>query len=653
MPQKKISIIIVSYNVADFLELCLDSVCKAIKSVNAEVIVVDNDSKDESVAMVASYFPDVIIIENKENVGFSKANNQGVAIAKGEYIHFLNPDTVLTEDFYEKTLSFMDAHPDAGGIGPRIIDGKGNYSVDSKKSFPSFWVSVAKITGLSKLFPKSKIFNKYYAAHIGEYETAPVDILSGCCLLVKKEAMMQSGGGFDEQYFMYCEDVDLCHRITQSGYKNYYFPEVTIIHYKGESTRKLTFRYMKIFYEAHALFVKKYYPPKIGTLYNTALKIVLGLRNIFSYFKHILSIFKLFFLDAILLTFTLLLFTKFWFSEIAPEAVLADKTMMGIVPIYVSIWLMSLFLNGAYDKPFSMYKAGRGMVWGIVVVLAVYALLPFEYRFSRGITLFSGLAGTIILLLARWLFAALQWIKLVPRGKIDYRSVIVSDETTFQIIKTKLEEHNYSMEIDGRVGVNNNDTAAIDHYSKLFEIQQTLRLNEIIFCAENISYKDILKNMEACSARAYFKIVPSGNRVILGSYFSKSNSDLFALNKKYFLATAQAKRNKRITDIITAIIVVLGFPVLMFLVKNKMALLQNAFAVLFAQKTWVGYDKEIATTFNLPTLKQPVLPPYQLLVNYNPDRNLLAFLAKRYAAEYDTLDDIRLIWNNLKYLDNN
>lgn len=651
MPQKKVSIIIVSYNVTEFLELCLDSVCKATKSVDAEIIVVDNNSKDDSVSMVKTYFPEVIIIENKENVGFSKANNQGVAIAKGEYIHFLNPDTVLTESFYSKTLTFMDAHPDAGGLGPRIIDGKGNYSVDSKKSFPSFWVSVSKVVGLSKIFPKSKVFNKYYAAHIGEKETAVVDILSGCCLLVRKEAMMQSGGTFDEQYFMYCEDVDLCHRLTQNGFKNYYYPEVTIIHYKGESTRKLTFRYMKIFYDAHALFVKKYYPPKVGTLYITALRVVLGLRNVFSFFKHLLSIFKLFLLDAILLTLTLLLFSKFWFSEIAPDAVLAEKTMLGIVPIYVGIWLISLFLNGAYDKPFSLYKAGRGMVWGLVVVLAVYGLLPFEYRFSRGITLFSGFAGTIVLLLARWFFAALNWIKLVPRGKIDYRSVIIGDENNFQAVKSKLEEHNYSMEIDGRVGVNENDTNAIDHYSKLYEIQQTLRLNEIIFCAANIPYKDILYCMERCSARAYFKIVPTGNRVILGSYFSKSNSDLFSLNKKYIIATAQSKRNKRITDIIAALIVIFSFPVLLFKVKNKMNLLKNAFNVLAAKKTWIGYKKDTAATYNLPKLKTPVLPPYQLLHCYNPDENLIAFLAKRYATEYDTLDDIRLIWSNLKYLD--
>src|SRR5690606_25298945 len=143
------------------------------------------------------------------------------------------------------------------------------------KSFPSFWVSVSKVLGFSKLFPNSTIFNKYYAAHVGEFEIAEVDILSGCCLFIAKDAIEKSGGAFDEQYFMYCEDVDLCYRLQQSGYTNYYFPEVDVLHFKGESTKKLTFSYMKIFYEAHAKFVKKYYPPKLGWLYNTSLKLVL------------------------------------------------------------------------------------------------------------------------------------------------------------------------------------------------------------------------------------------------------------------------------------------------------------------------------------------------------------------------------------------
>ncbi len=233
----KLSVIIVNYNVKYFLEVCLHSVLRAAKGIDAEVIVVDNNSEDASCSMVKERFPSVILIENSDNKGFSKANNQGVAIARGEYIMFLNPDTVMPEDFMVKTLAYMDAHPEAGAIGPRLIDGKGQFAPDAKRSFPSLSVALYKTIGLNKIFSKSSHFNKYYAVHIGEREVAPVDVLSGCCMMVRKSAMDKAGGPFDEDYFMYCEDVDLSYRIQKAGYKNIYFPGGRPgAPYKGEST---------------------------------------------------------------------------------------------------------------------------------------------------------------------------------------------------------------------------------------------------------------------------------------------------------------------------------------------------------------------------------------------------------------------------------
>ncbi len=415
MQQKKVSIIIVSYNVQSFLELCLDSVARATRILPAEVIVVDNNSSDESCAMVATRFPDVTLIANKDNAGFSKANNQGLAIAQGEYIHFLNPDTVLPEDFYVKTIAFLDQRQDIGCLGPRLLDGRGQYAYDSKKSFPSFWTSVYKVTGLSKLFPRSTVFNRYYAAHIREHETAEVDILSGCCLLVRQSAMMKAGGGFDESYFMYCEDVDLCYRVQQAGYKNFYYPETSIIHYKGESTRKLSSRYIKIFYDAHALFVKRYYPKRLGAIYIFALRTVLTLRNFINWGRYLFSLFKMFLLDAILLLIVTLLIKDFWLDNIAQVRNMPPGIFVKTIVLFLSTWLISLFLNGAYDKPFSLFKAGRGMVLGTILVLAGYGLLPLSYRYSRGVVLFSGMTGAIVLLLVRWLLSLLGWIRLVPR----------------------------------------------------------------------------------------------------------------------------------------------------------------------------------------------------------------------------------------------
>jgi len=185
----KLSVIIVNYNVKYFLEVCLHSVLRATEGIAAEVIVVDNNSTDGSMQMVADKFPTVIRIENKHNAGFGKANNQGVEIAKGEYILFLNPDTVMPEDFFGKMLPYMDAHPEVGSIGPKLLDGKGQYAPDGKKSFPSLSVAIFKTTGINKVFSKSPYFNKYYAVHIGENETAAVDVLSGCCMLVRSNIL--------------------------------------------------------------------------------------------------------------------------------------------------------------------------------------------------------------------------------------------------------------------------------------------------------------------------------------------------------------------------------------------------------------------------------------------------------------------------------
>ncbi|HNV51874.1 MAG TPA: glycosyltransferase family 2 protein, partial [Tenuifilaceae bacterium] len=231
----ELSVIIVNYNVKHFLEQCLMSVHSALKDIDAEVFVVDNASSDDSCSMVKQKFPTVKLIENYQNVGFSKANNQAIAQSQGKYILLLNPDTVVQEDTFTKCIAFMNSHSDAGAITVKMIDGKGNYLPESKRGFPSPWVSFFKIFGLTSLFPKSKIFARYYLGHLDKNATNQIDVLPGAFMFIKKEALNKSGL-LDEQFFMYGEDIDLSYRITQAGYKNYYYPECQIIHYKGEST---------------------------------------------------------------------------------------------------------------------------------------------------------------------------------------------------------------------------------------------------------------------------------------------------------------------------------------------------------------------------------------------------------------------------------
>ncbi len=261
----KLSVVIVNYNVRYFLELCLKSVAAAITSIDAEIIVVDNNSSDESCEMIKQLFPNVHLLENKDNVGFSKANNQGVAVAKGDYVCVLNPDTVVAEDSFSQLLDFSESIKNIGIVSCKLIDGAGRFLPESKRNIPTRLVAIKKLIGLSK---------SYYVSNVKMNEVGESPIFVGALMLLKKN-LYEHVGGFDERYFMYGEDIDLSYSILNAGYNNYYYGKTTVIHYKGESTLKDEV-YAKRFYGAMQLFYKKYF--KSNFLFDIA--VTLGVRII-------------------------------------------------------------------------------------------------------------------------------------------------------------------------------------------------------------------------------------------------------------------------------------------------------------------------------------------------------------------------------------
>lgn len=283
-----LSVIIVNYNVRYFLEQCLSSVKRALEQPAgltgqrfydlAEVLVVDNNSTDGSTTYLQPRFPFVRFITNTENPGFGRANNQALAASQGKYILFLNPDTILPEDCFQECLTFLDAHPGAGALGVRMIDGSGRYLPESKRGFPSAWVSFCKMSGLTRLFPRSRFFARYYLGHLSSSETHSVDVLSGAFLLARKEALDKTGG-FDERFFMYAEDIDLSYHIQQAGYQNYYFANCTILHFKGESTRRDA-RYVRLFYTAMIQFVEKHFAGVTAWGYIKLLQGIIALKSL-------------------------------------------------------------------------------------------------------------------------------------------------------------------------------------------------------------------------------------------------------------------------------------------------------------------------------------------------------------------------------------
>jgi GT2 family glycosyltransferase len=265
----QLSVIILNYNVRYFLEQCVLSVQNALETIDGEIIVIDNNSQDDSCEMMKNRFPNVKLIQNNENSGFSKGNNIGVAQAQGEYICILNPDTVVAEDTFTKVLAFTKKLADLGIMGCKLIDGSGNFLPESKRGVPTPWVAFTKITGLYKLFPKSRTFGKYYAQNLNENETGKVDVLVGAFMLMKRDLYLEVGG-FDEDCFMYSDDIDLSYMMLQKGKSNYYFHETTVIHYKGESTIKDE-TYMKRFQEAMNFFYKKHF--RISVLFSLFMKV--------------------------------------------------------------------------------------------------------------------------------------------------------------------------------------------------------------------------------------------------------------------------------------------------------------------------------------------------------------------------------------------
>mgnify|MGYP002638712354 FL=1 len=382
----QLSIVIVNYNVKYFVEQCIHSIQKAVNGLTAEVFVVDNNSVDGSVRMIREKFPEVHLIENKDNKGFSKANNQAIKKAKGKYILILNPDTILEDDTLTKCVNFMDDHPDAGGLGVKMIDGKGKFLPESKRGLPSPSVAFFKMFGFSSLFPKSKLFNKYNLGYLDKNKTHEVDVLAGAFMMVRK-TVLDDIGLLDEEFFMYGEDIDLSYRITKAGYKNYYFPGTRIIHYKGESTKKSSVNYVFFFYNAMIVFARKHFSKKNARMYSMLINLAIYLRATISITTRFLTRVALPVTDSVLILGGIWFIKEYWEKHFIFQSGghYPMLFMFVAVPIYVLIWLISVYLSGGYDRPIRLRKVTQGMIVGTFIILILYSLLPESYRFSRAL----------------------------------------------------------------------------------------------------------------------------------------------------------------------------------------------------------------------------------------------------------------------------
>ncbi len=653
----KLSVIIVNYNVKHFLEQCLNSVRKAAQHVDTEIWMVDNNSVDQSVEMVREKFPEVKVIANKDNRGFSVANNQAIKLSNSEYILLLNPDTVVEEFTFAKVVEFMDQNSDAGGLGVKMVDGNGIFLPESKRGLPTPAVAFYKIFGLSAIFPKSRTFGKYHLGFLNENEIHSVDVLSGAFMLMRK-SVLDKVGLLDETFFMYGEDIDLSYRIIKGGFKNYYFPQTRIIHYKGESTKKSSVNYVFVFYQAMIIFARKHFSLRYARLFSLLIHLAIYLRASLSVIRRLSSRIFLPVLDATILYIGFYFIKSYWEQTwlLPHSSAYPLLYMLYIVPIYILILLGGVLLTGGYDKPYQIPRLVKGLFSGIIAILVMYALLPENYRYSRAIIIAGTFWGFISLSGIRFVFQMMGFSAFGNQEEKKNRIAIVGESSESQRVAALLRNMSRKPSFIGLVSLTKSDKKVEGEIGTVDQLQEIIRvygLGEVVFCARDMSAQHIIDQMIQLQNQGIdYKIAPEESMAIIGSKSISAGNDLFMIDVDS-ITKPQNKRNKRITDLLLAFSLLITLPLNVWFVDKKSGYLWNLIQVLFSKKTFVAYyfgkQKSLQA---LPHLKAGILHPGHAFAKETLSDDTLSRLNLLYSRDYKIVNDLGIIWKGFKFLGN-
>lgn len=653
MVKHDIGIVIVNYNVRHFLMHCLQSIRNSqLQGLRLDIWVVDNASVDGSVSLLKSEYPEVNLIANEKNVGFSAANNQAIRLMDAKYVLLLNPDTVLEEDTLAKCYSFMEAHTEAGALGVRMIDGAGKFLPESKRKIPDVWNSFCKLTYLSELFPKSKIFSGYNLGYLPEDQTNEVDVLCGAFMFIRKQTLDETGL-LDEAFFMYGEDIDLSYRILKAGYKIWYFPETSIIHYKGESTKKSSLNYVRTFYGAMHIYVNKHYGKGNADFFAKVISIAISVRALLSGVGRILMGWVLPIIDGILIWWALnyikVKWASYYFND---ETYYINTSIDRILPVYAILWVFFLWLGGHYDALRNRWNTLLHIGTGTLFILIGYALLPENMRSSRAIILLGTIAVLILTLVTSWIYKIIFQTNKQPPKENNIAIVAKKDNglKLAQILKNaQYNEENFYYIYPG-VAVD--DIWFTNTISGLPSIAKVLGINEVIYASEDITMKEIIKSMTLLESRVTFKIGGDDSLSIIGSNNKNQQGELISLDVHYKLSSSQTRRYKRLLDIFASILFIPFVPILLVLTGFKINLIANIFNVLIGNATWVGYGGTQTDYGFLPEIAPSVIkyPLSEKLLAYTEDH-----FKKRnidYAKEYSIFLDVKILLSNLYRLGN-
>ena len=659
----KLSVVIVNYNVCYFLEQALLSVRRAVEKLGqpVEVFVVDNNSVDGSVTMVRARFPEVVLIANQDNPGFSKGNNQALRRATGQYQLLLNPDTVVEEDTFRACCDFMDAHPTCGGLGVKMLDGQGKFLPESKRALPTPAVAFYKMFGLASLFPKSRTFGRYHLGFLDREETHEIEVLSGAFMLLRKAALDQIGL-LDEDYFMYGEDIDLSYRLTRGGWKNYYFPGTRIIHYKGESTKRTSVNYVFVFYRAMVIFAQKHFAPGRAGLFSLLINAAIWLRAGAAVAERLAVRTAPLLLDAGLIWGGMYFLKSYW--ENNHKFVPGDyppQYMEVAVPAYILVWLTSAYLSGGYDQPVRTSRVVRGIFVGTLLISAASNFLD-AWRFSKALIILGG-AWAVAALVGRQLLAHFIKYKNLRLSERRQKNIaIVGSGPESRRVRQLLEAAQVSARVIGYVRVDGEGTSTasepnsppypfgqspseepLGELRQLTDIIRLYALNELIFCGKDLPASQIISLMLGLptSPPVAYKILPEDSQYIIGSSSKDAPGDYYTLDIALNLYQPQQARAKRLLDVLTSAGMLVLAPLLIWFQSKKTGFLRNCVAVLLGRRTWVGLRYMAGPALAVSA----VLSPADAAISTIPLNEVtLRRLELLYAKDYEPSIDLSVLW---------
>lgn len=637
-----LSIVIVNYNVKHFLQQCLQSVHDACKEISAEVFVVDNKSVDGSVEMLRQQFPWVKLIASNENLGFSKGNNLAIKEAVGEYILLLNPDTVVQEDTFTKCLSFAKSHPDLGGLGVKMIDGSGAYLPESKRGLPAPATAVYKMIGLSSLFPKSKRFARYYLGHLSKDENHEIEVLSGAYMFMKKECL-DKVGYLDESFFMYGEDIDLSYRITLGGYKNYYLADTSIIHYKGESTKKGSINYVKVFYQAMILYAQKHFTGQQSRVFVSLIKIAVYVKAILALLAGYVKNSWFFIAELILLYFLFRGFGSFYQEQtgvVFPQDIY--QIALYILPIFI---LLIVAISGGYRKGSGFSRLVKSLATAWVLLGFTYSMLPEDLRFSRLFIFCLPFISLPLLIIFRFGLYKLGYRRFFNGNAIN-TLIVGKKDTKAATSKAWSKRNPKDQSIFWEIADFHNLEQLKLIEEELIERVRVQKIDEIVFLNESLKNETIIALMSLSLPRdVQYKIVPREADFIIGSGSKDARGELRYIEAEP-LFSRSASLKKRWADMGICLLVLLLSPYL--ILKNKpLQLFYNLFEVFFAKKHWIGLNSSFIDTLYDTSGTKGVL---SVANEHIPEQSIIE-INRNYCKNYTWKTDFDLFWRGLNKLD--